>query len=427
MPTHVSRLRVRPVLWLLFRTRPKFTEVPRAQTPAELAATNDQLDTIEAETIVVSLQEWPKLIRSQGSLESDQISTVASEVEGQVVELLFDIGDQVQAGEVLARIDPADYKLVIEQAKARLNQAKSAIGLKADDSVDKLDPLNAPPSREAKAVWDEAKQSVARIRQLYEQRAIADVDLDAAEAAERVAEARYASALNGVREKMAAIQLQKSELEIAEQELSRTEIVAPIDGRIQSRNVALGNFITPGQPIFTIAVTRTLRYRSSVPEKYASNLAIGQTVKVLPVGRTIQRETKITRIAPTLDRQSRSLYFEAVVPNEDEDIRPGLFAEAEIVLDSTAQALVLPNSALIRFAGIDKVWRVENGIAREVVVRVGRRAEDFSEILDGIGKSDLVLRDATRAALQRFGHLKARRLLMNDQHKLTSKLPKRSV
>ncbi len=104
--------------------------------------------------------------------------------------------------------------------------------------MDKLDPLNAPPSREAKAVWDEAKQSVARIRQLYEQRAIADVDLDAAEAAERVAEARYASALNGVREKMAAIQLQKSELEIAEQELSRTEIVAPIDGRIQSRNVA---------------------------------------------------------------------------------------------------------------------------------------------------------------------------------------------
>ncbi len=97
MPTHVSRLRFVLCYGCSSELDPKFTEVPRAQTPAELAATNDQLDTIEAETIVVSLQEWPKLIRSQGSLESDQISTVASEVEGQVVELLFDIGDQVQA------------------------------------------------------------------------------------------------------------------------------------------------------------------------------------------------------------------------------------------------------------------------------------------------------------------------------------------
>ncbi len=375
---------------------PKFTTVPRPQTAAEKAAAYDDLDTIEAEVVAVARQTWPRIIRSQGSLESDQISTVASEVDGQVIELRFDIGDQVKAGDVLARIDPADYKLLVEQSKARLIQAKSAIGLKATDSTDMLEPLNAPPSREARAVWDEAKQAVARIRQLYEQKAIADIDLDAAEAAERVAEARYASALNGVREKMAAIQLQQSELEIAEQQLSRTEIIAPIDGRIQSRTVALGNFISPGNPLFTIAVTKVLRYRSSVPEKYALNLSIGQTVRVSPVGRIDTRETIISRIAPTLDQQTRSLYFEAYVPNENELIRPGLFAESEIVLDPTAQAIVLPNTALIRFAGIDKVWKVKDGVAQEVVVKVGRRAEDYSEIVEGIEIDDIVLKDATR-------------------------------
>jgi RND family efflux transporter MFP subunit len=377
----------------------KFTQVPKPKTDAEILAAKNALDTIETEVLVAVPQEWPVIVRSQGSLEADQISTVATEVDGQIVGLLVDIGDKVNAGDVLARIDPADYELVIQQSTAKLFQAKSAIGLKAGDTVDSLDPLNAPPSREAKAVWDEAKQQVARIRQLYEQKAIADVDLDAAEAAERVAEARYASALNGVREKIAVIQLQKAELEIAKQQLSRTSIIAPISGRIQSRNVALGNFVSPGEALFTIAVTDLLRYRSSVPEKYAQSLALGQEVKVLAMGRLKPRTTRVERIAPTLDQQSRSLYFEALVKNDDEQIRPGLFAESEITLDAHRRAIVLPNTALVRFAGTDKVWKVIDGVAQEVVVRVGRRTEDFSEVLDGVNDQDIVLKDAARGRI----------------------------
>jgi RND family efflux transporter MFP subunit len=374
----------------------KFTSVPKPLTETEQAAADAALDTIVAETMVAAQKPWPRLTKAQGSLEADQISTVACEVEGQVIKLNFDIGDEVKAGDLIATIDPSDYELLVQQSSARLTQAKSVIGLKPDDGTDTLDPLNAPPAREARAVLDDAKLQVKRLQVLFDQKAIADVDLDAAIAAEKVAEARYASALNGVREKIAAIHLQKAELEIAQQQRSRTDIRSPINGRIQSRQVALGNYVSAGQPMFMIAVTKLLRYRASVPEKFAQSLAVGQKVRVKLSGSTDARESTIARIAPTLDRQSRSLYFEAYVQNDDESIRPGLFAESEIEIEPEAQAIVLPNSAIIRFAGIDKVWKVQEGIAREFVVQIGRRGEDVSEIIGGLNDGEIVLKDGSR-------------------------------
>ncbi len=98
-------------------------------------------------------------------------------------------------------IDAQEYRLQADQADAQLSQARAAVGLKPGDPLESLNPDNAPPVREAKAVLDEATKALARLRTLKGGDAVSESDLEVAESAERVAAARLASAQNSVREK----------------------------------------------------------------------------------------------------------------------------------------------------------------------------------------------------------------------------------
>ncbi len=86
-----------------------------------------------------------------------------------------------------------------------------------------------------------------------------------------------------------------------------------------------------------------------------------------------QREVKVSRISPTIDLQSRSLLFEAIVMNEDRSLRTGLFAEADVVLNAEAKEIAVPASTIVRFAGVDKVWKLKDGMIVDQPVQLGRK------------------------------------------------------
>jgi NADPH:quinone reductase-like Zn-dependent oxidoreductase len=138
-----------------------------------------------------------------------------------------------------------------------------------------------------------------------------------------------------------------------------------------------------------LAKTNVLRFRAAVPERFAQKLRTGQRVKITVSGE--ERESKVERISPALDPLSRSLIFEALLPNADNVLRSGLFAQAEVVLDEQAMAIAIPSSALVRFAGIDKVWRVTNGQVKEAVLQIGREMNDMHEVYDGLSAGDQIL------------------------------------
>jgi membrane fusion protein (multidrug efflux system) len=96
-----------------------------------------------------------------------------------------------------------------------------------------------------------------------------------------------------------------------------------------------------------------------------------------------------------LEELSRSLTFEADLPNPDGRLRTGLFAEADVVVDTRGEALAVPASAVTEFAGVEKVWRVTDGEAKETPVLTGRRENGRIEIVSGVNRGDQVLRDAT--------------------------------
>ncbi len=357
---------------------------------------------IRAETLVVEPQVWPLRARTQGSLVVDEVSSISAKVPGRVARVHADLGDRVEKDSPLITIDDEQYRLLVAQAESQLVQARSAVGLRDNDPLEKLNPENAPPVREAQAVWDEAKQAVERIRRLSQQNAISATDLEVAEAAERVAAARHTSAQNAVREKIALIGVQTAQVGLARQNLVDTVVRAPFAGLIQGRQVAIGTYVQPGQSLATLVSMSPLRFRAALPERYAHELRIGQRVRMQIDLSKQSRDVEITRISPTLDPMSRSLAFEAIVDNQDQSLRSGLFAEAEVILDPNATAIVVPTTAVVRFAGVDKVWKVDGDTVRAQIIRLGRIEGDQSEIVLGLQAGDRILLDGSQGKVGRL-------------------------
>ena len=155
--------------------------------------------------MTVAMVPWVTVVRSQGSLYADEQSVVGSEVAGRVDQVHVDLGDFVSTGDPLVTLAQDDFQLQVEQTAAQLQQARASVGLRENDSVESLNPENAPPVRQEKAMLAEAQSSLDRAASLLKQSAISQGEYDIAAAAAKVAEARYASSLNSVREKIATI------------------------------------------------------------------------------------------------------------------------------------------------------------------------------------------------------------------------------
>ena len=361
-----------------------------------------ELDSFAAETFTLAPKTWPTVVRSQGSLYADEETVVGTKVAGRVASVHVDLGDFVEAGTPLITLDLQEFQVQLEQSEAQLRQARFSVGLAESDDVKTLDPERAPPVREAKAQWDETKSALSRAERLREQNAIAEGELEQAEAAEQVAEARYASALNGVREKIALIGVRQAEVSLARQQLDDAVIKAPLDGFVRQRSVAVGTYVSVGQSIAVMVRTHPLRFRGTVPERHAQSLAIGQDVELQIESVGPKRLAKISRISPSLDQVSRALVYEAEIDNQDHQLRTGLFVEAEIVIDSNSRSLTIPESALIQFAGTQKVWKVVDGVAGEQEVLTGSNRNGAWEIIDGLSEGDVILAEASRGRVARI-------------------------
>jgi RND family efflux transporter MFP subunit len=361
-----------------------------------------ELPLVKAAVVRVEPSSWPAIVKTQGSLIADEVTVVGAKVAGRVAEVRVDLGDIVTANSPLTTLDQAEFKLQISLADAQLAQSRAALGLAPASPVESLKPESSPPVREAKAVWDEVVTRIERLRPLAARNAVTKDELQQAEADELVASARYTAAVNGVREKIALIGVRSAELSLAQQRLADTTILAPFDGLIQQRHVGPGSYLQVGDPVVTLVRTSTLRFRGTIPERHAHRLALGQQVTLRFESGAPPQTAQITRISPGVDEMSRSLMFEAQVNNEDGALRSGLFAEAEVVVDSEARALVVPQSAIVEFAGVEKIWKLVDGVVQEQPVRTARRGDKTVEIVGGLVAGDTILTDASQGQVARI-------------------------
>jgi RND family efflux transporter MFP subunit len=171
---------------------------------------------------------------------------------------------------------------------------------------------------------------------------------------------------------------------LAQQRLTDTVIGAPFRGKIQTRLIAPGTYVQPGQVLFSLVRTDKLRFRSSAPERYAHLLQVGQKVSVEFAFSGQVREGLVSRISPNIDPLNRSLPFEIDLDNSDGLLRSGLFGEATIELDPRAESISIPLKSLRRFAG------------------VGTTRDDRIEIKSGVGEGDILIEDAEQGRAGKY-------------------------
>lgn len=351
---------------------------------------------IEADVVQVTERDWPREVATQGNLVADETTVIGAKVAGRIDTIEVDLGDAVESGAVIASLDRTEYSERVRQAEAELNQARAAIGLKPDDDLEKLNPNNSPVVVEQKALWDQTKADRERLTALRARQAVTEAQFETIVANEQAAEARHRSSLNSVQEKMALVRVRTAQLALARQEYEEAVIRAPFTGRVQERHIAPGTYVQVGDSVVTLIRDDPLRYRGTVPEPYAASIGIGQKVQLRLEGGPTLPEVAVTRISPALDPYSRSLLFEALVPNPDRSIQAGQFTQGAVVLDQSRQVLAVPKSAIVAFAGIKKVWKVVDGQAVEQAIETGVERNDLVEIIEGVTNADVVLFDGAK-------------------------------
>jgi RND family efflux transporter MFP subunit len=340
---------------------------PGAATSAGPAA------PIEVTVAEASARAVPEAIALTGTLLPDEDSRLAPVVPGRVIEVMVERGDHVEEGQPLVRLRDVDFRLQAASARAQLAQARARLGIAAGARPPA--PEDTPEVRSAAAALSLAEESLRRAEELGQRGVLPPAQLD--EARTRAAQARdqHATALQGTRGAIAALGAAEAQLSLASSALNEALVRAPYAGEIAERNVSPGEYVTVQTPLLLLVRTNPLRLELQVPQERVGALTLDQrvvlTVDAFP-GTTF--EGRVRYVSASVDRASRALVVEAVVPNEDGRLRPGMFAEARIELGREQPVAVVPSSAVLTAAGVSRAFVVVNGHIEERVVTVLDRA-----------------------------------------------------
>lgn len=289
---------------------------------------------------------------SVGQLESLQAPLVAAEVAGQITRMRVDIGQRVTNGQVLAEIDDREMRLARDTAQAE---------------VKRLEALITNQSRQ-----------VERLQAMIAEKFATQSMLDEAE-----------SNLEGLRQQLAGA---RARYETAQLNLERTRIISPVDGEIEERLAAAGDYIRAGNPLFRIATAQKLRVLLPFPETVASRLRIGLTVELTTPTADRTVSGRIAEIRPMVSAASQAVYLVVEVVNPG-SWKPGGSITGRLLLDRHKDAVAVPEQSVVQRPAGYVVYVINNDMSEQRVVETGARHEGWIEILSGVKSGETVAVD----------------------------------
>lgn len=373
----------------------------------EASDARKQLPTVTIELADVKVLPVQRTIDVVGTLYGDEEATISSKVAGRVISTLADVGDRVESGQVLAKIDPTDYELARDQARMTLQQTLSRLGLTEMPGAD-FDVANVPTVQQAKLQADNAEARFRRAEKLFNQQPplISEQDYADAKTAFQVARSSCDVAVLSAKSTVAEARTRLADLKIQEQRLADATLRAPqsADGSkrsyvVTSRMVSVGEYLKDGVAMFRVVADDPIRFRTAVPERYLADVTIGQKVSVSVDAYSQPFAGRLTRINPQVDPANRSFPVEINIANSRQQLRPGAFARGLIETRIDPNVTFIPQSAVVTFAGIRKVFTVKEGKAMENEVTIGSTRDGLVEILSGLkGQRQVVTTGAARLA-----------------------------
>lgn len=359
----------------------------REKSEAPFASASQAERKIAITVAQSDVRDVERSVQIVGTLLAQDEVTLANELPATIAKILVDLGDRVQGGEVLIKLDEREPRLEVERATANLQAAREALSR----AQQVQDSSHANVER-AQAMLTDAKINLKRFQNLIAEGAISANQLDSAQtqydvavASLRASEAQYESDRASVKNAEANVEQAMSGLEMARKRLKDTDIVAPFDGSVRKRLVNVGESCKVKTPLMSLVATQALKLQGEVPERFAPRVDVGHAVRVeveAYPGRKFAGS--ITRVSPAVDDESRTFTVEASVPNPGGVLKPGFFAKASIVTGMERNVPFVPEEAVVTFAGIVKVYVIAEGKAEERRVKTGQRRDGWFEILEGV-------------------------------------------
>ena len=307
---------------------------PNAKTGA---STDSARADVTVEVVAATRRPISASYSATAALETPNEAQVVAKTSGVLLRLMVEEGDQVKAGQVLAKIDPERPKLEVRRAQALLRKLEAEL---------------------------------ARSKELFERKLVA------ADLYEKI---RF------------DVETQRAVFEMAQLELSYTDVVAPISGVVAQRMAKIGNLIQLNSALFRIVDVSRLEATLNVPEREIATMRAGASVQLqvdaLP-GAFF--EGHVERISPVIDAGSGTFRVVcAFAP--DARLRPGMFGRISVVFDQRDDVLTVPRVALLEGDGETAVYKVVGGKAVRTLVQVGYLSGDVAEIRSGLETGDQVV------------------------------------
>ena len=333
-------------------------------------------------------------IQAVGSLYALEESTLSSEVEGPVAEVLADVGDNVKEGQALIRLDPRELQFEVDRQRGIVTQVRAQLGIGPADPPP-TDPKKIASVQRAEADLFDADQKYTRAQEMFRDKLISQQQLDEGASRYQSTKATYTVALQEVDRLKALLVSSEASEKLAEKKLNDATIRAPYRGAIKTRNVHPGEYMRVQSPVMVLVRMDRLRARLAVPERWAGWVKDGATidlhVEAFP-GETFHG--KISRINPAVAQDSRTFEAEALLVNLDGRLKPGFFLQASIPSEKEEKTLFLPERAVNYRYGVYKVFLLNGNRVSERQIRPVGQTEDERgrrfEVAEGLKPGDRV-------------------------------------
>jgi multidrug efflux pump subunit AcrA (membrane-fusion protein) len=372
--------------------QPNSSSASASPTPAAIAVS----------TAPAIMRQLPRFFEASGSLAPNEQSDVAAETSGKVAAVGVDMGSSVRRGQMIVKLDDADFRIKIQQAQAQLDQAKATlrqneakIGLRPGQ---KFNPENVPEVAGAREALDLAEKNLRRYERLVEtgdisraaydqQKSQRDQLAEQYQALIHQAQQNYAAVANA----QAAVDAALTQVSLAKRNLGYTVVVSPMAGYVSDRPADVGEYVSPQQKVATVVNLNPLRVRIDIPEQAISQIHVGESVSV-SVAAYPDRSFSghVARVSPSVTTASRTLTVEADVENPKAELKPGQFATVRILLPQTEAAVLVPQRSLRTISGSTYVFVIKNGHAEQRLVQSGQTEGDLVELKSGVAADEVV-------------------------------------
>jgi multidrug efflux pump subunit AcrA (membrane-fusion protein) len=358
-----------------------------------------------------------------GTLYGEEETVVSAKVPGRIIALYKDVGDPVAPGEPLVQLKPNDYQLAVTKAELAMKEVLAKLGLKELPPID-FDVTRIPTVVKAKLQAENAEAKFNRGKKLFEAQPtplMSEQDFADLETGLRVARSAYDVELLNSRALVASAWALKGDLDIAAQRLTDATTRAPstpepttqpVDtGKapttqhayvVVARYVNTGELVREITPCYKLVDDNPIKLRAQVPERYVANVKVGQKSKVrVEAYPDTDFPGTISRVNPQIDVANRTFSVEILIPNDDHQLKSGAFARAAIETIIQPNVVFVPQDAVVAFAGVNKVFTVQEGKAAEINVDPGeaRTPDNYVEIAKGLkGNEQVVISGTSKLA-----------------------------